>query len=415
MNNINPPLSNYCLPNMHQHSSALNTSKTLVLRIIKDAGVISRKTLAYYTGLTQASITNITSELIESGLVIENGLVEGEHRRRMVGLSIIPDRFCTIGVRVTSQYLVTGIFDINSQCIDLKKTYWDSFADVTATFEELSKEIRSFLTRADQLQLMPIGFGLSLLGAFRLTRDTAIMTDIKGHSRDLQKYLSEEFALPVYTGSPSNCSLYYYACNRDFNYLCDETVVLLTLSYDIDFSVMVNRSAVTGSASFPGSYGATMITDCNGNSLSLWEAISTSNILLKAKRLADSNPDSLLNKYRDNLTFRNLLEIFYSGDPLVKDLFHYMADAIGYTLAQLIHAFHPHRIFIGDEIPISESFHHMVIEATRSHLPVSASSEDFPQIERLCILRETRNDPTLIGATLYATNKIIQDPEWIKQ
>ena len=96
MEKYHSPLSSYFLPQKNQHSSALNSTKTLVLRIIKDAGVISRKELSQYSQLTQASITNITRELLAAGLICENGYVDGDSGRKMIGLSIVTDRFCTI-------------------------------------------------------------------------------------------------------------------------------------------------------------------------------------------------------------------------------------------------------------------------------------------------------------------------------
>ncbi len=412
----NPPLSSYCLPKMKSHSTALNSSKTLVLRVIKDSKVISRKTLADYTGLTQASITNITHDLLESGLIIENGLVEGSHGRRMVGLSIVPDRFFSIGLRITPQYFAVGIFDINSDCIEIQKVYWDTFLNVHRTLDELSRYVQQYIDYGTSKGLEPIAISMSLLGHFFLTSTECIIMEKQGNSLDLAEFLFKAFRLPVYYDSAANFGLYYISCSRAYNYLYNETVVHLNISYDVDLSIIENRSILRGNVCIPGSYGSTMVTDRDGTRLALWDAVSTSNILLKAKRLAQLHPDSLINRYdSEHLSFRNLLETFYEGDTVAAELFEYMADVIGSVLAQLIITLHPHRIFVGDEIPSNESFHHMVIEATRSHLPFSQSNHYFPQIERLYLARETKNDYTILGASKFATNKVLQSIDWLEK
>ena len=180
MEKYHSPLSSYFLPQKNQHSSALNSTKTLVLRIIKDAGVISRKELSQYSQLTQASITNITRELLAAGLICENGYVDGDSGRKMIGLSIVTDRFCTIGLRITPQYIAVGLYDINSVCIDVKKTYIDTFHDISLSLLELKKQIRHFIQLGEAKNLTPLAIAMSLLGNFRLTEKECIMLEGSG-------------------------------------------------------------------------------------------------------------------------------------------------------------------------------------------------------------------------------------------
>lgn len=410
MKNSVPPLSSYFLPQRKQHSTALNSNKTLVLRIIKDAGIISRKELSQYTKLTQASITNITHELLADGLIIENGMVDGKHGRRMVGLSIIPDRFCSIGIRITPQYLATGLFDINSVCIDVKKTYWDSFQDVHATLHELCQQITHYISLAVSKNLEPLAIAMSLLGNFRLTEKECIMLGEPGRYIDLRQSLSHEFHLPVFYESSANYGIYYIACQRCHNYLDQETVINLNVSYDVDLALMQNRTLYQGAVNIPGSFGGTKFVDRNGTLLTVWDAISAGEILRRAKELASSSPNSPLYQ-KENLTFHELLDAFYTGDSVALDVFSYMADSIGRILSQLIVTLHPHRIYIGDETPHNETFTRMVIDAVHAYLP--QTNNFVPNIETLGLARKTQYDFTLMGGCMYATNKMFQNVEWL--
>ena len=51
-----------------------------ILKVIKNNGSLSRADIAKLTGLTPASVTNITKILIESDYLIERGIGEEDHQ-----------------------------------------------------------------------------------------------------------------------------------------------------------------------------------------------------------------------------------------------------------------------------------------------------------------------------------------------
>ena len=63
-------------------------NRSLVMRLIHKQNVCSRTTLARETGLTKASITGITQQLIKAGVVKEVGLIDGSMGRRSFGLTL---------------------------------------------------------------------------------------------------------------------------------------------------------------------------------------------------------------------------------------------------------------------------------------------------------------------------------------
>ncbi|WP_282923558.1 ROK family transcriptional regulator [Mediterraneibacter massiliensis] len=404
------PLSSYFLPQKNQRSSALNNTKTLILRIIKDAGIISRKELSQYSQLTQASITNITRELLAAGLIYENGYVDGDSGRKMIGLSIVTDRFCTIGLRITPQYMAVGLYDINSVCLDVKKAYIDTFHDIYFSLLELKKQIRNFIQLGESKNLTPLAISMSLLGNFRLTEKECIMLESSGKYIDLSSTLKRDFHLPVYFDSAANYGIYWLSCQRNLNYLHNKTVININVSYNIDIAIMQDRTILKNAIRLPGAFGNTLVTDCNGKQVTLQDSITTQALLDKAKEIVVNYPDSSLYE-KDVLISRDLINAFYIADEVALEIFQYAADILGYTIVQLISLLHPHCIFIGDELPSSETFLYMLTDAVHAHLP--HRNDYFPNIRMLPVERVTQKDNTIIGGCLYATNKILQDIEWV--
>ena len=54
-------------------STILQDNRNLLLQLIREKGMISRKQLAEESGLQQATVTIIIKEFLEQGLIYENG------------------------------------------------------------------------------------------------------------------------------------------------------------------------------------------------------------------------------------------------------------------------------------------------------------------------------------------------------
>ena len=100
-------------------------NRLLVLRIIREKKVISRVDLAKITGLKQATITNIANELIDSEYIVEAGLIEGKNGRRVNGLKMNLDKMRILVIRATSHYYAVGAYDIEGNCIQIEKIFWN--------------------------------------------------------------------------------------------------------------------------------------------------------------------------------------------------------------------------------------------------------------------------------------------------
>ena len=79
-------------------------NRTLVLQLLRQQKLASRADIAKLSGLQRATISNIVRELIDLGLVVENGLLCNEHGRRSIGIQINGKQVGVIGVMITRQY-----------------------------------------------------------------------------------------------------------------------------------------------------------------------------------------------------------------------------------------------------------------------------------------------------------------------
>ena len=123
----------------------LNTS--IILNTIKEKGSISRAEIAKLTGLTAATVTNITSQLLKYNLVIETEYGASSGGRKPILLEFNYSYYNVIGVVISKQEITTSLTDLNSNLIkDIKVNLKDNVEkkDVINIVIKNTKELINF-------------------------------------------------------------------------------------------------------------------------------------------------------------------------------------------------------------------------------------------------------------------------------
>ncbi len=77
-------------------------------------GPITRVTLAKITGLTPPAVANITKRLLDDGLILEAGRVQGARGQPAMNLTINPDGCLSIGVNIDRDHITVVMLDLLS-------------------------------------------------------------------------------------------------------------------------------------------------------------------------------------------------------------------------------------------------------------------------------------------------------------
>ena len=88
-----------------------------VLKVIKDNGSLSRAEIAKLTGLTPASVTNITKLLIEDDFLIESKIGESSGGRPPIILELNPNARYVVGVGIGVGVVDVVITNLSSNII----------------------------------------------------------------------------------------------------------------------------------------------------------------------------------------------------------------------------------------------------------------------------------------------------------
>ena len=194
-------------------SNAVTTREKNIALIIKlinrnnrGSGGCSRAELAVQTGLTQASITYITKELIRWGLIRETGVLEGRTRHPSIGLAIDRENYGIIGVQINREYVRAGLFAIDGETLYTECETFPAPAEPGMVMERMYQCIGRILRRIPA-GTTALAVGVALPGPFLPAKGKIeLMTGAPGWSEiDIQGELAKRYALPVFLEHDANC------------------------------------------------------------------------------------------------------------------------------------------------------------------------------------------------------------------
>ena len=320
-------------------------NRILVLRLIKEAGEISRKALSQATNLNSSTITLIVNELTEANLICETGLIEGENGRRVKGLKLNDKLFSCIVITITTNYFSLALFDINSHCLKAQKISMNIFSDITYSLSQIKENIDAFIKTSALQHLKVVGLTFALQGPFQFKNEACIMYNNSGYYVDIVHYFKNAFNYPITYDNTSNYAIYRYTCIKEHNYLRNQLAVYLGVNYAIDMSVSYDRSILKGTPTIPGTLGAMPVSNGNGKEVPLASIISASAVVERVKMLISYHPESSLFS-KNTLSIRDIILAFYEGDTVALQVFSEVALALGKAIKNLIYTLHPHLILI---------------------------------------------------------------------
>jgi predicted NBD/HSP70 family sugar kinase len=174
-------------------------NRLTVLKAIRRSGPISRSDLLQATGLSAGSITNLTSDLLERGLIVETRSAAKRAGRPRLYLEIAAQAAVVIGASVAGQNTLTAAF------VDLAGTLLFS-TDVTydppSTLDEQAERIAWALAKA--LDRIPFDraavkrVGIAIPGVVDSGRGYVhFVTTLPGGPTPFARIISDRLGLPV--------------------------------------------------------------------------------------------------------------------------------------------------------------------------------------------------------------------------
>ncbi len=320
-------------------SGAALLNRKLVLNLLRGEGPLSRRQLAERTGLRSSSLTYITRDLIDQGVVRTRGKLDkpgGGAGKKQVLLEIDPDLGWVLGVGIEGGAASIVMLDGKGQVIDRDRLeFRDSFELMP---QLLKNRVDNWVTRhgSPPGNLMAVGLGMT--GVIDPHNGIVIRsTRFQLVEWDLGQALSKVFKVPVRIDNDSNFAA--LAESREGH------------ARDIDnFLHLLINSTERGTAYSVESLGSSIFI--NGD-------------LYRGSCFGAGEIDSLIEKGDyDLVTAEQLLDLATHDGP-IDDALRKLAEHIARTLVPIVDLLDPSAIVIGGNLSLTNE---AVIRHIENHL-----------------------------------------------
>mgnify|MGYP001423200690 CR=1 FL=1 len=136
----------------------------VVLSAIRRFGPISRTELAELTDLTSGTITNVTSRLLELGLISEAGNAASRGGRKRVLLKLREEAFLAIGIEISRQHVFGVLANLDGKVIARAEETTEPGEGPVKTIARVVDIIERFQGKAQREGLLVIGAGIGVPG-----------------------------------------------------------------------------------------------------------------------------------------------------------------------------------------------------------------------------------------------------------
>lgn len=247
------------MPNAKNLTYLRAQNQGAILKAVLLGENVTKQELARLTGLTAMSISNITNDLLEKGILTEHreGIKKETPGRRAVALELVEGRLLAIGVSVSRRHLRCALVDLSGNVLKILSHRQPQELTAQSLTEQIFTDIRALMQEAPKEYIL--GIGVSCIGLVDMReKKVAVATDFYG-IRDwpIGRLLEEEFDLPCLVVEDMKAAglaeLYYGAAGglNDFVYL--------GLTYGLGAGVISNSKLLEGNRGFCGEVGHTTL------------------------------------------------------------------------------------------------------------------------------------------------------------
>jgi len=339
---------------------AINLS--IILNTIKTHGTIARAEIARLTGLSPATVTGITAELIQDGLVFEKEPGDSSGGRRPILLAINPHGGFVVGIKLMEDHALGALTDLEATLI-VKHSLSLSENEplkVAQTLGQLVTELlaqtvvsdTTFTEQAGENPIAPaprlMGVGVGLAGIIDAGQGVVRQSPFFGWQNiPLRDLLQEQVHAPVYVDNDVNTLAFtekWFGAGQGVN-----NFLVVTLGRGVGLGIVANGQFYRGARGGAGEFGHTVVQPggiaCTCGKQGCLEAyIGDHALLSQAQEAFQRNELSHLPR-----TPEELVDLAEANEPAAQAIFSHAGMLLGQSIANLVNIFNPERILVNGE------------------------------------------------------------------
>ncbi len=378
-------------------------NRSVILTIIREHGPISRADIAKQTKLTPPTVTNIVSELLETGIIKESAIGESKGGRKPILLTIEAKHSFIIGVDVGGHSVRAVLTDLDAT-IDKQVTHaLPPKMDEHAFLNVLKKVIMHLIERTTCSKDKIIGIGVGMHGIVDHQSGVAVFAPNFNLSHiPIKERLEQTFGITTYVENDARALALgesWFGNGKDIDH-----VLCVNVGTGIGAGVILNNELFYGHHGTAGEIGHTIV-DINGEkcqcgSYGCLQTVASS-IALQERALEQlkKGRESILTT--EGLTGERIHECALKGDRLSIEILAETGTYLGVGILNMIHFMNPEKVIIGGGVSRAGDF---VLEPLKKVIRTKALTEEARNTE--IALSHLGENGTVIGAVTIVLKQI---------
>ncbi len=383
------------------------------LNVIRRQGPISRVKIAKITGLTPPTVTNITTKLLELGLIVEDSIGESSGGRRPLLLKINNLLATVIIIYIRSKKMIGYVIDPQF------KILWEDNRMIKGRKEEEVLEMMlGIIQDCHKMATVPVlAVGVVVRGPVRIKDGIAVFVpNISWSNVPLKAIIEDKIGLPAFIENDAKAlsnGEYYYGSVKD---TC--SMILLKVSHDIGGSIILNGGLYRGVNDSAGEVGHTTIDIagpmCSCGNYGCLEALASEDALVDTvvKAIKEGQVSviyDMVDGNLENVIPENIYEAANAKDEVAVRILGQVARYLGIGIANFINIFNPEIVIVSGGIVRGRQYIEDIIRQTVK----DRSFESCSSVLEICFL-PTTTENTLKGAVDLVFAEIAKE-RWLGQ
>lgn len=322
-------------------------NRTAVLNTIRSHGLISRKDIALQTGLSAATITGITADLIEEDLILEKEIGGSSGGRRPIMLALNKNGRYMIGAKLSIDHITIALTDLEATVLSLRTLPLASH-ELQLTVQALGLALSALIKESGIPKEKFLGIGIGLAGIVDADRYILRQSPIYGwRNVPLVSLLQEHLDIPIYIDNDVNT---FTLTERWFGLGSDvENFIVVTVGRGVGMGAVVNGNLYHGACGGAGEFGHTVIHPegplCTCGNQGCLEAYVSDPALLR--QAAEAYQKGELPGPVNSV--ETLVRLAEQGNPAILKILGKAGHYLGIGIANLLNLFNPELIIISGE------------------------------------------------------------------
>jgi len=390
-------------------------NRSVIFRTVREAGTISRSDLARQTGLNPATITHITRELLNQGLIIEAGPGKSRGGRRTALLQINAQHAYIIAVRLSRHNIQSILTDLNLENVIRRMITSSSLthpADIS--IPAMFDLIESMILESGLDRNKILGIGICAPGP--LDAHKGILYEppnFPGWPRTpIREIFETKLGFPTFLDNDANAAALaekLFGCAKDL-----ENYVYILIEDGVGGGVMINGDIYRGEFDVAGEIGHMTIEingpqcDC-GNYGCLELYISPDSVEDRVRQAILNGRSSLVEDLvqgdLDKISFDLIVQAALESDAVAVDAIQIFTDALTVGIVNVINSFDPEAVLLGGKIGVAK-------ELIYEQLKQQTFQRLMPRGEKGASIHfsELNSDAPIIGAFSLVLQELFQNP-----